>query len=83
MKKDFKFPKPAPPPASSPDTSLSTNEQKAKEPEPNQIGTTSKGYEISPQEIPPPPPVEKEMTQGTQEEYGEDDVGPTVEVDLS
>ena len=44
---------------------------------------TVKGYEVSPQEIPPPPPVEKETAQQAQEEDTEDDVGPTVEVDLS
>jgi chitin biosynthesis protein CHS5 len=41
------------------------------------------GYEVAPQEVPPPPPVEKETAHVMHDEDVEDEVGPTVEVDLS
>ncbi|KAF8484199.1 hypothetical protein JB92DRAFT_3030703 [Gautieria morchelliformis] len=85
MKKDFKFPNsPSPPVAPPPPVpSLSTNEQTQPSSEPDQSDVAVAGYEVAPQEVPPPPPVEKETVQVMHEEDVEDEVGPTVEVDLS
>ena len=84
MKKDFKFPNSSPPAASPPVPSLSTNEQKKEAaPETDQTDVAVKAYEVAPQEVPPPPPVEKETVHVTHDEDAEDEVGPTVEVDLN
>ncbi|KAF8589633.1 hypothetical protein K439DRAFT_1332277 [Ramaria rubella] len=82
MKKDFKFPNSSSSPVVPPPLpSLSTGQQsQPSEPEAEANATS---YEIASQEVPPPPPVEKEPAEMAHDDDAEDDVGPTVEVDLS
>jgi len=75
MKKDFKFPptNTSAPPVPSPPKPSTIDEESRESP--------TKG---TPQEVPPPPPVEKERAPPQEDsEDADDDVGPTVEVDLS
>jgi len=87
MKKDFKFPPVVSTSAVVPSVPALPGggvPASAPEPEPENGAVSVQGYEIAPQEVPPPPPVEKERTQSqTRDEDAEEDVGPTVEVDLS
>jgi chitin biosynthesis protein CHS5 len=84
MKKDFKFPDTQPSASAPPPVPpFPTNESKQVDSEVQQTDVAVKGYEVAPQEVPPPPPVEKETAHVVQEEDTEDEVGPTVEVDLS
>ncbi|KAF8520745.1 hypothetical protein BU17DRAFT_46308 [Hysterangium stoloniferum] len=82
MNKDFKFPPgtPTSPPVPVPSSSNAPKPGGASEGE-----TNSSGYDVTPPEVPPPPPMEKERVQQLRDDGddGEDDVGPTVEVDLS
>lgn len=83
MRKDFKFPNAQSADAPPPVPSLPSNESKQVGSEGEQRDVAVKGYDVAPQEVPPPPPVEKETAQVTHEEDTEEEVGPTVEVDLS
>ena len=51
--------------------------------EPDQSDAAVTGYKVAIQEIPLPPPVEKEMVQMMHEEDVEDEVRSTIEVDVS
>ena len=83
MKKDFKFPPTSPVSPTVPSVPALPERVPASATEPEPGDGATKEYQIAPHEV-PPPPVEKEKTQSqTQDDDGEEDVGLTVEVDLS
>lgn len=86
MNKEFKFPRAAPPiaeealaEAAEDPKPPSDIEHEAEEANDN----PDKPFVVTPPEVFTPPVVQKDETPGPEPDYGDDDVGPTVEVDLN
>lgn len=89
MNREFRFPPSATEATQagkkSPPTALPVQQHQGDEAEDGEENPSTQGSRVitpSAIEVPPPPPVEKERSIGSNDD-GDDDVGPTVEVDLS